>query len=79
MLAGNHPAPRTHARLNLAQIGAIERSVEVVDAMYRAGGSASLYARNTLDRRFRDIHTMAQHTVVSHRSIVESGRTLLEL
>ena len=79
MLAGAHPSPRTHARLNLAQIGAIERSVEVVDAMYKAGGSASLYAKNTLDRRLRDIHTMAQHTVVSHRSVVESGRTLLGL
>ncbi|MGE3074708.1 MAG: acyl-CoA dehydrogenase family protein [Dehalococcoidia bacterium] len=79
MLAGDHPTPRTHARLNLAQIGAIERCVEVVDAMYRAGGSASLYAKNTLDRRLRDIHTMAQHTVVSHRSIVESGRMLLGL
>lgn len=77
MRAGEHPSPKTHARLNLAQIGAVERSIEVVDAMYRAGGSASLYAKNTLDRRLRDVHTMGQHTVISHRSLVESGRTLL--
>ena len=79
MLAGSHPSKATHARLNLAQIGAIERSIEVVDAMYRAGGSSSLYAKNTLDRRLRDIHTMGQHTVVSHRSLAESGRTLFGL
>lgn len=79
MQNGEHPAPMTHARLNLAQAGAVERCVEVVDAMYRAGGSASLYAKHTLDRRLRDIHTMGQHTVVSHRAIAESGRVLLGL
>ncbi len=77
MQAGQHPSRLTHARLNVAQIGAVERSIEVVDAMYRAGGSASLYAKNSLDRRLRDIHTMAQHTVVSHRAIAESGKVLL--
>ena len=79
MLAGEHPSKLTVARMNLAQIGAVERSIEIVDAMYKAGGSASLYARNTLDRRLRDVHTMGQHTVMSHRSLTESGRALLGL
>lgn len=79
MLAGGPPSKVTVARLNLAQIGAVERSIEVVDAMYKAGGSASLYAKNTLDRRLRDVHTMGQHTVMSPRSLTESGRVLLGL
>ncbi|MEO8541489.1 MAG: acyl-CoA dehydrogenase family protein [bacterium] len=78
MQAGAHPSKQTHARLNIAQIGAIERCIEVVDAMYRAGGSASLYSRNTLDRRLRDIHTIGQHTVISHRSLLDSGKMLVE-
>jgi indole-3-acetate monooxygenase len=78
MRAGQHPSKLTVARLNLAQVGAAERSVEIVDAMYKAGGSASVYSRNTLDRRLRDIHTMAQHTVLGHRSLTGSGAALLE-
>jgi alkylation response protein AidB-like acyl-CoA dehydrogenase len=77
MLAGSHPAPLTVARLNLAQVGAAERAVEIVDAMYKAGGSASVYARNPLDRRLRDIHTMSQHTVLGHRSLASSGAAFL--
>jgi alkylation response protein AidB-like acyl-CoA dehydrogenase len=77
MLAGNHPAPLTVARLNIAQVGASERAVEIVDGMYKAGGSASVYSKNTLDRRLRDIHTMAQHTVLGHRSLTGSGLAFL--
>jgi alkylation response protein AidB-like acyl-CoA dehydrogenase len=77
MLSGSHPSNETAALLNLAQAGAVERCVEVVDSMYRAGGSASLYARNSLDRRLRDVHTMAQHTVLGPRSIAGSGKALL--
>jgi alkylation response protein AidB-like acyl-CoA dehydrogenase len=77
MRSGSHPSNETAALLNLAQAGAVERCVEVVDSMYRAGGSASLYARNSLDRRLRDVHTMAQHTVLGPRSIAGSGKALL--
>jgi hypothetical protein len=46
--------------------------------MYKAGGSASVYARNPLDRRLRDIHTMSQHTVLGHRSLAGSGAAFLD-
>lgn len=77
MLAGGPPSPATHARLNIAQVGAVKRSIEVVDAMYKAGGSASLYATGTLDRRLRDIHTIGQHTVLSDNALAESAKALL--
>jgi hypothetical protein len=45
--------------------------------MYRAAGSAALYARGTLDRRLRDIHTIGQHTMFSADRLAEIGREFL--
>ena len=69
----------SRARLHLSYAGAIDRALEIVDAMYRAGGSSSLYARGTLDRRLRDIHTIAQHVVSSPQTVADSGKVLLGL
>jgi len=71
------PSRLAQAKLNAAQIGAVERSIEVVDAMYKAGGSNALYARGTLDRRLRDVHTAGQHTVLQDHALQESGRVYL--
>ncbi|MFN8616847.1 MAG: acyl-CoA dehydrogenase family protein [Dehalococcoidia bacterium] len=63
--------------VHLSMVGAMENCTEVVDAMYRAAGSASLYARHTLDRRLRDIHTAAQHTTFSLDRVADDGKALL--
>ena len=65
--------------VHLSIVGAMENCTEVVDAMYRAGGSAALYARHTLDRRLRDIHTAAQHTVFAPDRVADDGKVLLGL
>lgn len=77
MSAGNAPSKLAQAKLNAAQVGAVERSIEVVDAMYKAGGSNALYSKGTLDRRLRDVHTAGQHTVLQDHALQESGRVYL--
>lgn len=64
---------------HLSMVGAMENCTEIVDSMYRAAGSASLYARHTLDRRFRDIHTAAQHTTFALDRLADDGKVLLGL
>lgn len=63
--------------VHLSMVGAMENCTEVVDAMYRAAGSASLYARNSLDRRLRDIHTAAQHTTFATDRVADDGKWFL--
>jgi alkylation response protein AidB-like acyl-CoA dehydrogenase len=52
-------------RRRLASTHAAEACEEVVDRMYRLGGSTSVQAGHALDRALRDIHTVNQHLAVS--------------
>lgn len=74
---GEMPVQRQMVDLHLSMVGAMENCTEIVDSMYRAAGSASLYARHTLDRRFRDIHTAGQHTTFAADRISDDGKVLL--
>jgi alkylation response protein AidB-like acyl-CoA dehydrogenase len=55
----------TEARRRLACVNAAEACEQVVDAMYRLGGSTAIFSGNPLDRCLRDIHTINQHLAVS--------------
>jgi indole-3-acetate monooxygenase len=52
-------------RRRLACTHAAEACEEVVDRMYRLGGTTSIYTGHQLDRCLRDIHTVNQHLAVS--------------
>jgi alkylation response protein AidB-like acyl-CoA dehydrogenase len=45
-------------RLALAAAYTVATCADVVETMYRLGGGAAIYARNPLDRCFRDINTL---------------------
>lgn len=77
--AGEMPEQRQLVDVHLAMVGAMAACTEVVDSMYRAAGSASLYARHTLDRRFRDIHTAGQHTSFAPDRVADDGKVILGL
>jgi alkylation response protein AidB-like acyl-CoA dehydrogenase len=53
------------ARRRLACANLAEACQEVVDRMYRLGGSTSVYRGNRLDRCLRDMHTVNQHLAAS--------------
>src|SRR5262249_39257265 len=46
--------------LRLAATTATQHAVQGVDLMYNAGGGSSIYAGNSLQRQFRDIHALTQ-------------------
>ena len=67
------------AVLRLARTHATHAAVTAVDLMYSAAGGAAVYARNRLERMFRDIHTVTQHASMARANYEVSGRILLGL
>jgi hypothetical protein len=51
--------------------------MRAIDLMYTAGGGASVYRRNALQRHFRDIHTVSQHSIVAPISYEQIGQWLM--
>ena len=65
--------PRTSA--TLAWVA--ETTAGVVDACYRAGGGGAARDSASLQRRFRDIHTFAQHAAAAEGFLLQAGAALL--
>jgi alkylation response protein AidB-like acyl-CoA dehydrogenase len=63
----------------LAASHAVSNAVQAVDLMYVAGGATSIYVNCPLERAFRDVHTITQHTGVHPRVMQSTGRVLLGL
>jgi alkylation response protein AidB-like acyl-CoA dehydrogenase len=47
-------------RIRLASTYAIDQATAVVDTAYHAAGATAIFASSAFERRFRDIHTVAQ-------------------
>ena len=47
-------------RIRLAATFAIHTALEVVDMLYQAAGATAIFNENPFERRFRDIHSVAQ-------------------
>jgi alkylation response protein AidB-like acyl-CoA dehydrogenase len=71
--------PKHRALLRLAISASFDNSMRAVDLMYTAGGGASVYKRNALERHFRDIHTVSQHAIVAPSSYELIGQWLLSV
>ncbi len=65
--------------IRLAATHAIQEAVRVADAAYHAAGATAIFESNAFERRFRDIHTVAQQ-LQGRRSHFETvGKHLLGL
>jgi len=63
--------------IRLAATHTIQEAVKVADDAYHAAGATAIFNSNAFERRFRDIHTVAQQ-VQGRRSHFETvGRYLL--
>jgi alkylation response protein AidB-like acyl-CoA dehydrogenase len=71
--------PQNRALLRLAISSSFDNAMKSVDLMYTAGGGASVYRRNSLQRYFRDIHTVSQHSIVAPVSYEQTGQWLLSV
>jgi len=58
--AANSLSLAQRMRIRLAATYAIEQATAVVDAAYHAAGATAIFRSSAFERRFRDIHTVAQ-------------------
>jgi alkylation response protein AidB-like acyl-CoA dehydrogenase len=76
--AGNAPDD-ARAAYHIAILQTVDAAVEVVDRLHRALGTAVIFAGSEIERAFRDVHTAAQHLVVSPQRYISAGRVLMGL
>ncbi|GAB3277655.1 acyl-CoA dehydrogenase family protein [Kineosporia babensis] len=66
------------AAQQLAAVSAARSAAQAVDLVYAAAGTAAVHASGPLQRYLRDVHTAAQHGMVSANVLEQAGNTLLE-
>lgn len=64
------------ARARSAAVWITDRAVEVASWAFRAGGGSAVFDTSALQRRLRDVHTMAQHFLVRDDTLVTAGAVL---
>lgn len=64
------------AHLRAAGVWTVERAIAVVQAAYRAGGGGAVYDDSSLQRRLRDVETLAQHFLVRLDTLTTAGAVL---
>jgi len=75
--AGTPHTLEQRADLLLAGAHAAAAAAEVADMMHRAAGTAGIYARNPLERHFRDAMTLRHHGFVSENRYEAVGQVYL--
>ena len=58
---------------------AMRTAIDVVDQLFHAGGTRSIYNRGGIERRFRDAHVAAQHFAGSPSHLAAGGRLRMGL
>jgi len=65
--------------IRLASTFCIHTSVEVVDMLYQAAGATAIFNENPFERRFRDVHSVAQQLQGRQQHFETVGQYLLGL
>jgi alkylation response protein AidB-like acyl-CoA dehydrogenase len=78
LAAGKLLGPRDQAYLRLSYITAAEYSAEATNIVMRTAGMGGLFARDDLERFWRDANTVPKHVTVSLRNYDRVGRILLD-
>jgi indole-3-acetate monooxygenase len=63
--------------MRLASTSATRQAAEVVDACYQAAGATAIFETNPFERRFRDMHAVAQQSQARPSQLESAGRILL--
>jgi alkylation response protein AidB-like acyl-CoA dehydrogenase len=78
-VAGDVPTLEERADLLLAGSHAIATAATVTTMMHRLAGTTGVYARNPLERHFRDAATIRHHGFVSENRFEAVGQVYLGL
>jgi alkylation response protein AidB-like acyl-CoA dehydrogenase len=65
------------AALRLASTWTIHQAASVVDAAYHMAGATAVFSANKFERRFRDMHAIAQQIQARDSHYEDVGRTIL--
>ncbi|HUF53771.1 MAG TPA: acyl-CoA dehydrogenase family protein [Dehalococcoidia bacterium] len=79
LVRGERPSDAQRAMVRLAASTAVVGATKAVDAAYDLAGGSAIYSDHTLQRRFRDIHTLTAHVMIGQSSFEAAGRALLGL
>ena len=75
-VAGDPLDLRQRAFVRATAVAVVRTAVDTVRTAITAGGGAAIYLDNPLQRRLRDIHTIAQHFIVRPDTLVHAGAVL---
>ncbi|HJR16153.1 MAG TPA: acyl-CoA dehydrogenase family protein, partial [Gemmatimonadales bacterium] len=78
-LAGEQSTLEQKADLLLAGAYAATTAAQVTDMMHRLAGTTGIYAKNPLERHFRDAQTLRHHGFVSENRFEAVGQVYLGL
>ena len=77
-LAGGGPLTEAHRiAMRIAATWTIHQSTSVVDTAYHMAGATAIFAANPFERRFRDMHTIAQQIQARDTHYEDAGRAIL--
>lgn len=76
-VAGGAGSAEQRARVRLATAHALQSSLQAVEVLYRAAGTAAIATTGSFDRPFRDMQTAAAHVMVSPAIVEAAGRVAL--
>ncbi|MEH2564154.1 acyl-CoA dehydrogenase family protein [Bradyrhizobium sp. AZCC 2289] len=77
-LARGEPITEEHRiALRIAATWTIHQSAAVVDTAYHMAGATAVFAANEFERRFRDMHTIAQQIQARDTHYEDAGRAIL--
>src|SRR6185312_7869300 len=79
VLANGRLSVDENAALRLATTWAIHQARDAVDTLYQAAGATAIFNVNPFERRFRDIHTVAQQMQGRQTHFETVGRVMMGL
>lgn len=79
LVNGGRPSQRLWTDYRLAVTSAAQSCKQAINLIYEGLGTTGIYQTSTLNRRQRDITTLAQHLLTQPKTYASSGRVLLGL
>ena len=70
-------SPAHRSAVRLAATWTIQQSAKVVDTAYRMAGATAVFRSNPFERRFRDMHAIAQQIQARDTHYEDAGRAIL--
>ncbi|WP_027580272.1 acyl-CoA dehydrogenase family protein [Bradyrhizobium sp. Ai1a-2] len=74
---GNPLTEGHRVAIRIASTWTIHQSASVVDTAYHMAGATAVFAANKFERRFRDMHTIAQQIQARDTQYEDAGRAIL--